>query len=228
MDFENLKQKIQFSGETVPFLLMSPKLEALHTNLEAFLRHMFSQDGVDVFSLFFLRDDGQSLKIETIKEFLAKSYITANFWYQVFVIENFSRATVQAQNACLKILEEPWKGNIFFLTSESESSILDTILSRVQIVKEETLFSEHTKEIDFFYDLIFWFVKKGDFGLFRYIHTHPIEKTQALAFLHALFLFVTQTGEKSHILETLLDDISAIEKHNALPKYIVDKYIFQL
>jgi len=41
--------------------------------------------------------------------------------------------TTQAANACLKFFEEPGEGNIIFLTSASESGILDTILSRVQI-----------------------------------------------------------------------------------------------
>lgn len=51
----------------------------------------------------------------------------------VFVINNFDKASVQAQNAFLKRLEEPQEKLIYVLTAVNEDKILPTILSRVQV-----------------------------------------------------------------------------------------------
>jgi DNA polymerase-3 subunit delta' len=45
------------------------------------------------------------------------------------------RMNVQAANALLKILEEPWENTFFFLVSESPEQLLPTIRSRVQEIR---------------------------------------------------------------------------------------------
>lgn len=53
---------------------------------------------------------------------------------QVYVLENFDRATPSASNSLLKFLEEPPLGVIGILTSHHLSNILETIQSRTQII----------------------------------------------------------------------------------------------
>ena len=69
-----------------------------------------------------------------LKEFLSNSNQKPRFKFQVFFIENISRFTLKSANSCLKFFEEPKFGNIIFLSNTSEAGILDTIISRVQIV----------------------------------------------------------------------------------------------
>lgn len=52
--------------------------------------------------------------------------------YKIIVIPNADRMTVQAANSVLKILEEPPKGWIFFLTASDPTLVLPTITSRCQ------------------------------------------------------------------------------------------------
>ena len=54
---------------------------------------------------------------------------------QAIYIKGIERATQEAQNAFLKILEEPQKNLIYILTSRSLSKVLPTITSRCQIIK---------------------------------------------------------------------------------------------
>lgn len=52
--------------------------------------------------------------------------------YKIFIIENFDLSTQQAQNKMLKIIEEPPKNVIFFISATNDLKLLPTILSRVQ------------------------------------------------------------------------------------------------
>lgn len=66
---------------------------------------------------------------------------------RVCLIENAHLMTQQAQNALLKILEEPPSHTLFFLLAESTSALLPTILSRCQVFRVGSLSEEHLVEI---------------------------------------------------------------------------------
>ena len=54
--------------------------------------------------------------------------------YKVYIFPEAHTMTSQAQNALLKILEEPPEGGVMILLSEEEDKILTTIKSRVQTI----------------------------------------------------------------------------------------------
>ncbi len=51
--------------------------------------------------------------------------------HKVILIENFTNASIEAQNSLLKILEEPPASTLIIIRSETKNNILPTILSRV-------------------------------------------------------------------------------------------------
>lgn len=55
--------------------------------------------------------------------------------YRIFLIPDADRMTTQAANSVLKLLEEPPKGWIFFLTASDPTLVLPTVLSRCQSLK---------------------------------------------------------------------------------------------
>ena len=55
--------------------------------------------------------------------------------YKIFIIDNFNKATIQAQNKLLKLLEEPPKNVHFILNAINLNPILPTIMSRVQQIE---------------------------------------------------------------------------------------------
>lgn len=61
---------------------------------------------------------------------------------RVCVLCGAENMTDQAQNALLKILEEPPEHTVFILTAENRSMLLPTILSRVQTLRLEALTPE--------------------------------------------------------------------------------------
>lgn len=75
-----------------------------------------------------------SFKIEQIRKIKKEAYIIANEASgKVYILSDVQNMTVQAQNALLKILEEPPENVSFILCCDSLSLILDTIISRVTV-----------------------------------------------------------------------------------------------
>lgn len=73
----------------------------------------------------------RSFHIETVREIRSKAFVYPNEGgVKVFILRNVQDMSVQAQNALLKILEEPPPAVIFILTCENKSVMLETILSR--------------------------------------------------------------------------------------------------
>ena len=59
--------------------------------------------------------------------------------HRVFLISQAEKMTLSAANSLLKLLEEPPQGTIIILTTALPSQLLDTIVSRCQIIRFDTL-----------------------------------------------------------------------------------------
>ena len=76
-------------------------------------------------------EEGGSLSVDTVRDLRAQAYVLPNeATYRVIILQNAHTMTPQAQNALLKILEEPPARVIFILTCENRSQMLPTIRSR--------------------------------------------------------------------------------------------------
>lgn len=85
----------------------------------------------------------QSIGIETVKLIQKKLYFKPiKSTNKLIVIEDAQLLTPEAQNALLKVLEEPPANTFIILGSESKEMLLPTILSRCQIIE---LVEEHKK-----------------------------------------------------------------------------------
>ena len=81
------------------------------------------------------------IKIEDVREIEKFAYITEKNKKQIIIAaEKFN---IFAQNALLKLIEEPPKNVDFILITKSKYSLIDTILSRVYI--EKRLFEENSE-----------------------------------------------------------------------------------
>lgn len=75
------------------------------------------------------------LKIEEIKNLIQKINLSRQLNYRFVIIQSVERMTIAAANAFLKTLEEPPEKTIFLLTTNDQSRVPKTILSRCQITK---------------------------------------------------------------------------------------------
>jgi DNA polymerase-3 subunit delta' len=83
-----------------------------------------------------VEQDSQVIKIDQIRE-LEHSLSLSPYQAptQVAVLVDFNHATPSAQNALLKTLEEPPPRVILILTAESSDDLLDTIISRCEVIQ---------------------------------------------------------------------------------------------
>lgn len=82
--------------------------------------------------------DAKLLNIAAIRELRSNASIKPNeAERKVYILADAQSMTPQAQNALLKVLEEPPRGVMFILTCENRSALLGTILSRVTSLRIE-------------------------------------------------------------------------------------------
>lgn len=80
-------------------------------------------------------DDGETIKIETMRNILARLATTTPARHKILLMKNIERMTAETANALLKTLEEPPSQVVFLFTCSEPDSVLPTILSRVRTVK---------------------------------------------------------------------------------------------
>jgi len=77
----------------------------------------------------------RSFHIQAIREMKQDVFIRPNDGdYKIFILQDAGDMTEQAQNALLKILEEPPAYAVFILTVQNKAALLDTVLSRSAVI----------------------------------------------------------------------------------------------
>ncbi len=98
--------------------------------------------------LFFISPEKTKLTIEQIRNL--KGHIfqkPVSLPYKTVILEEAEKLTTEAQNALLKILEEPPKSAVIILEAKDKSQILSTILSRVVTITTENKRGAEAKSI---------------------------------------------------------------------------------
>lgn len=86
--------------------------------------------------LMSVQDDAAAIKIDQIRELQPKlSLVPYQAPYRVALLTNFQKATIGAQNALLKTLEEAPARVILLVTADSPESVLPTIQSRCEVLR---------------------------------------------------------------------------------------------
>ena len=93
-----------------------------------------------------MEDNGESIKIDEVRELIRKTNLTHQGRYRIIVIENVERMPIEAQNSFLKTLEEPPGNTIFLLTTSKIDRVLLTIQSRVRHYQFSTVDDNILKE----------------------------------------------------------------------------------
>ena len=96
---------------------------------------------------FGLVDKKKTVGVDTIRSLKSAVYIKpSELDAKFFVLSDCQYMTVQAQNAALKILEEPPANVYFFLLTDSASALLPTVRSRAQIIRMQQFGKEQMQE----------------------------------------------------------------------------------
>lgn len=96
---------------------------------------------------FYIEPDGNSIKIEQIREVqrkVAEKPVISN--KKIFIINDAEKMTVEAQNCLLKTLEEPPEYITIILITSNENNLLTTIKSRCTIQYFNKITDEELKK----------------------------------------------------------------------------------
>lgn len=89
--------------------------------------------------------ESSQIKVEAVRDIKKSVYLLPNDGdKKVYVIKDGQKMNVQAQNALLKLFEEPPSSAIFFILTDKRESLLPTVISRGHII---TLCPSDGKEI---------------------------------------------------------------------------------
>lgn len=223
---EILSKKIDKGEEISPFLFTGKNLEILNKNIYDLWIEILNKYNINKINLFILKDNWEKIKIKEVKEFIEKSNTKSSDKFQIFFIENISRLTTQASNSLLKFFEEPWVWNIIFTTNIWENNILDTILSRVQII--DFWWQKTNKKNNFYQDIIKNFIEENWNELINYIFKSKLEKQDYIDFLENLIIYFKEKLIHINLLEEINEDINFIKQNNLNAKYIADKWIIKI
>lgn len=103
----------------------------------------------------------KSIKIESIRDLERKISMTSRSRHKVVIIDDAEALNKSAQNALLKVLEEPPENSVIFLIVHDKKKLLPTIVSRCQekkfslVSKQEieSIIPDGTQNKD---DILFW------------------------------------------------------------------------
>jgi len=223
---KNILNQIKKGESLSPFLFTWQNTELLNLKVEKIIFELFEFFDVPKLNLIKLEDNWENIKISEIKEFIKKGDLWTPYKFQIFFIENVSRLTLQSANSCLKFFEEPWIQNIIFMTNSWENWILETILSRVQVINMWMI--KTIDKNDFFFNLLDNYFSKRDSEIFSYFFRNKLEKEELLDFLKNLILYAKKNFVFLDLIEEIDEDINLIIKNNVNAKGIVDKYLMRL
>ncbi len=223
---ELITQKLETKEEISPFLFLWTQIDKVNTDILNLSLELCKNLGINENFIFKFENPEWKIKVKDIKQFLEKVFITPTFKAQIFIIENISKMTEESANSCLKVFEEPPNWNIIFLTSESESSILDTILSRCTIINlnQDNIFEVNQA----YYDMIDDYIRWINHDLASYVFKEKLEKENYINLLKNLIIYLKEKLIFLDLIEQINEDINWIQKNNLLPKYVVDKYIIKI
>ncbi|MBR5473610.1 MAG: DNA polymerase III subunit [Clostridia bacterium] len=152
----------------------------------------------------------KNLSVDQIRELRTDAYVKPHSAEKrVFIIEYADRMNPQAQNALLKVLEEPPADVIFILLTPSKTVLLDTIISRCVLLSliENAQETKYTEMANQFIDLL---LSGSEYEMLKLLT--PLEKSRVDAenFFGELALCVAERIKKGSVhartLDRLFDD----------------------
>ncbi len=88
----------------------------------------------DIFETDGIKGKSKNFTVDAVREIREDAFVIPNESdKKIYILKNGQNMNEQAQNAILKILEEPPSYVYFIIITESKSTMLETVLSRVQV-----------------------------------------------------------------------------------------------
>lgn len=132
------------SGSGKTYLARS--VAAAMAKTEADVNKIMSSQSPDVMEIG-LADKAKTIGIAAVRDIKERANLVPNdLDFKFFIIENAEALTTQAQNALLKIIEEPPRETYFMLLTKTVSSLLPTVRSRAVLLRMQVFSDDELRD----------------------------------------------------------------------------------
>lgn len=193
------------------------------------------------------RDEGKSFKVdfsesakkdgqshhENVRGMISWAHQRPTAPHRIIILENLERVTSSAPHAMLKLIEEPPEKAIFLFTTKNHHALLDTIISRVTVLRipstESGVMDEYAAR-EFFEseDLIekFSTIEALD-KQSKDNANKKMDRNVFLKFVEDLIQFARENETYFPYLELLLETHGAI-KYNVTPRMVLERLAMKI
>lgn len=184
----------------------------------------------------------QSIGIDQIKQLQKKLYLKPlQSENKAVMIQNAEVLTLEAQNALLKMLEEPPPHTYIYLLAKQRSDLLPTILSRCKIIRIETQEAANQTKTAEIHQLLHDLPKSSCGERLKLAETVSKQKQTAIEWLEQLLYTVLEaiqqaTKEKDqttlpflvHLAESSQDTLHNIQTTNVNVRLAIENLLLSL
>ncbi len=211
-------------------------------------KQLCAKQNIDRFDITLIEKDTsaktttQSIGIEEVKNMQKKIFFKPmKSDFKAVIIEDAHLLTTEAQNALLKVLEEPPSNTILILGADTKEALLPTILSRCQIIELETSAQKLTEKQKS--DLLEFIANLPDLSVGDRLKKAELlakDKDKALAWIEKLMIVLreqtiesVQSNEdqmtwKIYTLKSFQKLHTALKTTNANPRFAIEDTLLQL
>lgn len=213
-EVDNYEEDLNYIYSFIKMILCKCSYDELKNNDNKIISLIDSNNYPD---LFVIRPDGSSIKkgqlIDLQKEYSNKSLLDNK---RIYIIEECEKMNQSSANTILKFLEEPEDDVVAILIADNRYHVIDTIISRCQIIslKENFVCSDYSDE---FIDLFECILKPKDFYIKynNFIKNIIPEKSILIEYLNTISdIFISYLNYKHGVIDSFSEDL----------KIILDKY----
>lgn len=213
-EVDNYEEDLTYIYSFIKMILCKCKFNELKDNDNKIISLIDSNNYPD---LYVIKPDGSSIKkgqlIDLQKEYSNKSLLDNK---RIYIIEECEKMNQSSANTILKFLEEPEDDVVAILIADNRYHVIDTIISRCQIIslKENFNVSEYS---DDFIDLFESVLKPNEFYIKynSFIKNIIPEKTITIDYLNKINnIIVSYLNYKNGVCDSFSEDL----------KILLDKY----
>lgn len=156
-------------------------------------------------------DGKKFLSVDQVRELRADAFIKAHSaTHRVFIIEDADCMNPQAQNALLKVLEEPPQNVIFILLVASKTVLLDTIISRCVLLSLTDSVNTDLPHAEIAEQFISLLLSGSEYEMLKLLLPLEKSRTDAEAFFSTLAVCTAnrlkRASSHARVLDRLFDD----------------------
>ena len=213
-EVDNYEEDLNFIYSFIKMILCKCKYNDLNNSDNKIISLIDSNNYPD---LYVIKPDGSSIKkgqlIDLQKEYSNKSLLDNK---RIYIIEECEKMNQSSANTILKFLEEPEDDVVAILIADNRYHVIDTIISRCQIIslKENFNVSDYSDDfIDFFESVL----KPNDFYIKynNFIKNVIPEKSITIDYLNKINnIIISYLNYKNGVCDIFSDDL----------KFLLDKY----